>query len=146
MIQRIQTVFLVVVLLAFAALFKFPFAESDVASQGFMADNNYDIFDNIFLMVLAGLGVLISLIAIFLFRNRVLQLKLSYLAVVLSILVVIVAIVLFYNEAQTIMKSNQRITDSAGLYMPAVSTLFGILAARFIGKDEKTIRSMDRLR
>lgn len=146
MIQRLQTIFLFLAFMAFAALFQFPFAVSDVKSAGFLTDLDYDIFDNIFLIVLSSLGGLSALVAIFLFRNRVLQLKLSYLVIVLSVLVLVVAAVLFYNEAKNLIESKGEIKDSIALYMPFVSIVFAILAARFIGRDEKTVRSMDRLR
>lgn len=146
MIQRLQTVFLFLAFLAFVALFQFPFAVSDVKSNGFLADMDYDVFDNVFLIVLSALGGVIALTAIFLFKNRVLQLKLSYLVIVLSVLVLVVAIVLFYNEAKNLIGNKGEIEDSLALYMPFASILFAVLAARFIGKDEKTVRSMDRLR
>ena len=92
------------------------------------------------------MGGLSALVAIFLFRNRVLQLKLSYLVIVLSVLVLVVAAVLFYNEAKNLIESKGEIKDSIALYMPFVSIVFAILAVRFIGRDEKTVRSMDRLR
>ena len=146
MIQRIQTVFLVLAFLTFIAIFQFPFAVSEVQSAGFLADMDYDVFDSEFLIVLTGLGGLTALIAIFLFKNRVIQLKLSYLIIVFSVLLLVVAVVLFYNEAKNLIENKGEISDSIALYMPFLSMIFAVLAARFIGRDEKTVRSMDRLR
>lgn len=145
MIQRIQTIFLFLAALAFAALFQFPFAISDVANSGFLADKDFDIYDNEVLMILAGLGGLIAFVAIFLFKNRPLQIRLSYLVIILGVLLLVVASVLFYNEATVVFEKSQ-INDSLGLYMPVLGLIFGFLAARFIGKDEKIVRSADRLR
>jgi len=145
MIQRIQSIFLFLAALAFIALFKFPFAISDITNSGFLADKDFDVYDNPILMILAGLGAVIALVAIFFFKNRPLQIRLSYLTIILGVLLVIVAVVLFYNEASAIFEKSQ-INDSLGLYMPLLSFIFGLLAARFIKKDEDLVRSSDRLR
>jgi hypothetical protein len=42
--------------------------------------------------------------------------------------------------------SNVGIETQAGLFMPALSVLMLILASVFINKDEKLVRSSDRLR
>jgi glucan phosphoethanolaminetransferase (alkaline phosphatase superfamily) len=146
MIQRLQTVFLFLAFLAFGLLFKYPFAGSEIQSAGFLADKQYNIFDNIFLIVLTSVGGLIALSAIFLFKNRILQLRFSNLSIVINILILIVAVVLFYNEAKNLLDNNGEIFDAAGLYMPFAGILFGILASVYIKKDEKIVRNMDRLR
>ncbi len=145
MIQRIQTVFLLLAAISFFLLFQFPFAVSDIANPGFLEDKDFDIFDNIVLVVLTALGGLIALIAIFLYKNRPLQIRLSYLIIILGIILVLVAAVLFYNEAANIM-DKVGISDGLGLFMPVLAFIFGFLAARFIRKDEKIVRSADRLR
>jgi len=147
MIQRIQTVFLLLAALAFLALFQFPFAVSDVANPGFLSDKVFNIFDSPVLMVLTALGGLLSLIAIFLFKNRPLQVRLTYLTIIFGVLLIVAVVVLFLNEdnSQQIIDKGQ-ISDSLGLYMPVLGLIFGFLAARFISKDEKIVRSADRLR
>ena len=145
MIQRIQTVFLLLAAIAYFLLFQFPFAVSDIANPGFLADKVFDIFDNIVLVVLTALGGLIALIAIFLYKNRPLQIRLSYLVIIVGILLILVAGVLFYNESANIM-DKVGISDGLGLFMPVLAFIFGFLAARFIRKDEKLVRSADRLR
>lgn len=145
MIQRIQSIFLLLSALAFLALFQFPFAVSDIANTGFLADKDFDVYDHPALLILAGLGALIALIAIFLYKNRPLQIRLSYLVIIMGVLILIVASVLFYNEAAAIYEK-AKIDDHIGLYMPILSLILGFVAAKFIRKDEKLVRSMDRLR
>jgi hypothetical protein len=96
-------------------------------------------------LALVVLGGLISVGAIFLYNNRALQIKMSYLTVVLSILLMVVAVLLVFNE-RTSGAGAETITKSAGVAMPVVSLIMSILAARNIKKDENTVRSMDRLR
>jgi len=145
MIQRIQSIFLLLSGVSFFSLFGVPFATSTVAIPNLLSDMIYNVQDSPILMVLCGLGGLLSIAAIFLFNNRPLQLKMSYLAIVVSILLPLVAFLLLFNE-QTFTTQSDKINDAFGLYLPFISLILSILAARFIGKDENTVRSMDRLR
>jgi hypothetical protein len=146
MIQRIQTIFLVLMAMVLALIFVFPFASSNIATSGFLSDKKFDVSDNPLLMVLAVVGVLASVVAIFLFKNRIFQLRLNYLAMVAAVLVLIAAIVLFYNEAKMVFDKNQKISDSFGLYLPFISLVLGYFAAKYIRRDEKVVKDMDRLR
>ena len=145
MIQRIQSIFLLLSGISFFSLFGLPFATSTVAIPNLFSDLVYNIQDSPILLVLTILGGIISVGAIFLFNNRGLQVRLSYLATVTSILLLIVALLLVYNE-RTTDAGAETITEGFGIALPILSLIFSILAARYIGKDEYTVRSMDRLR
>ncbi len=145
MIQRIQSIFLLLSGIAFFSLFMVPFATSEVAIPQLFNDLVYNIQDSPILLGLCILGGLVSIGSIFLFNNRVLQLKMTYVATVFSILLPLVAILLIYNEG-TGGANADKIEDKLGIYLPLVSLVFSILAGRYIGKDENTVRSMDRLR
>jgi len=145
MIQRIQSIFLLLSGIAFFSLFMVPFATSDVVIPQLFNDLVYNIQDSPILLGLCILGGLISIVAIFLYNNRPLQLKMTYVATVFSILLPLVVILLIYNEG-TSGANADKIDDKLGIYLPFVSLVFSILAARSIGKDENTVRSMDRLR
>jgi formate hydrogenlyase subunit 3/multisubunit Na+/H+ antiporter MnhD subunit len=109
------------------------------------SDMVYNIQDSPILLTLCILGGLISLGAIFLYNNRGLQLKLSYVSTVLSILLPLVAVLLVYNEGTTSTQVD-KINDGIGIYLPIAGLIFSLLAARYIRKDENIVRSMDRLR
>lgn len=145
MIQRIQSIFLLLAGIAFFSLFVFPFATSTVAIPHIFDDMVYDITDNMLLIILTVLGGAISLVAIFLYNNRSVQVKLSNLVMVLSILLIILALLLVLNEGTTD-RGADTITESAGIGMPILSLIFSALASRFIKKDDHTVKSMDRLR
>lgn len=145
MIQRIQSIFLLLSGISFFSLFGLPFATSTVAIPNLFSDLVYNIQDSPILLVLTILGGIISVGAIFLFNNRGLQVRLSYLATVTSILLLIVALLLVYNERTTDVGA-ETITEGFGIALPILSLIFSVLAARYIGKDENTVRSMDRLR
>lgn len=145
MIQRIQSIFLLLCSASFFGLFGLPLATSSVSLPQLFADMVYSISDNVILLVLCILGGVVSLGAIFLYNNRGLQLKMSYLAIVLSILLPLTAFLLVFNEG-TGSANADKINDAPGMYLPLAGLLFSVLAARYIQKDENTVRSMDRLR
>lgn len=145
MIQRIQSIFLLLSGISFFSLFGLPFATSTVAIPALFSDMVYNIHDHVILMVLAVIGGLVSLVSIFLYNNRGLQARLSYLVTVVSILLLTVAFLLVFNE-RTPGDGAETISEGAGIAMPILGLIFSVLAARYIGKDENTVRSMDRLR
>jgi uncharacterized membrane protein len=145
MIQRIQSIFLLLSSAGFLGLFGLPFATSTQAIPQLLADNVYNVQDSPILMALAGLGGLVCLGAIFLYNNRQLQVKLSYLSIVCAILLIFVTVLLIYNE-RTITDHADSIKDGFGIYLPVLSIVLSIIAGRYIKKDENIVQSMDRLR
>lgn len=146
MIQRIQTIFLFLAALGFGGMYWLPFATSPQADASLFADLSYNLQDHIILLILAGLGGVASLAAIFLFKNRQTQLRVSYLAIIAVILLIVVGVLLFLNSTQASTLTATSIEDAAGTYLIPVIMALLYLAIRFINKDEKTVRSMDRLR
>lgn len=145
MIQRIQTIFLALVSGTFAGQFLLPFASSQKTEQVFFEDALYNVQDHIGLLIITGLGILVAMGAIFLYNNRSLQLRLTYVTIVMAILLPILAVWLFFNAGNQMTEGNG-VDDGFGLYLPLLGVVFGGLAARFIKKDEKLVKSMDRLR
>jgi len=149
MIQRIQSLFLFLAAASAFALFGLPFASmpeplaADVQSPIF-ADGVYNIMDHIGTMVLFGLAGALALVSIFLFNNRKLQMSLSRFAIIANIIGFILAIVLFFNERESM--GAQDPDDQLGVYLPILFIVFALLALRFISKDEHLVKSMDRLR
>lgn len=144
MIQRIQSIFLLLGGGTMGALFGLPFATSKPTNDQFLSDGQYNIFDNPLLIVFTSIAILLAIGAIFLYNNRNLQKKLSLFSLIISILLPVLAILLFYKEAEKI--GTDLINDGLGLYVPILGVIFLGLAIRFIGKDEKLVKSMDRLR
>ena len=147
MIQRIQSIFLLLAAGSAFGLFALPFASTDqaVAASANFSDQLYTIQDHIGLLVLFGLAGVLALVSIFLFNNRKNQLMVGRFAFIANIIGLILAIVLYYNDSDKIAE-NVLIDDGLGLYLPLLFMVFALLAFRFINKDEKLVRSMDRLR
>lgn len=144
MIQRIQSLFLLLSSAAFWSEFGLPFATTDKASPGVLSDMIYNIQDSPILIGLTVIGGLITLGAIFAFNNRGLQKRLTYIGIVMSILLPLVACLLIFNERTG--EANGVITEGLGIYPPILALIFAVLAGRYIGKDDKLVKSMDRLR
>jgi hypothetical protein len=144
MIQRIQSIFLFLAAGAFGSLFAIPFAISDVATAGFLSDKVYSVTDHPVLLGLAILGTLLALFALFQYQNRKRQRRISILVIIMGILLPVAAFFLFMGYAQQL--PSEQVQDQAGLYVPLFAILFGGLANYFIGKDDKLVKSMDRLR
>ncbi|MBK9044324.1 MAG: DUF4293 family protein [Saprospiraceae bacterium] len=145
MIQRIQSLFLLLTSAGFFSLLKFPFATSDTSIPDLMKDNMYTIQDHIILLILTTVGGLLALALIFLYSNRALQLKLNNVLIIFSILLPLLAFLLIYNEGTAMIQSAQ-INDGPGLYILGAILLFSVLSLMYIKKDKQLVESMDRLR
>lgn len=146
MLQRIQTVFLLLAFAAFTMLFLLPFATSDSPGTNLMADKVFNIQDHAILLTLCSAGALLAIVNIFKYNNRNTQVRLNYLLIVIAILLIVLSFVLFLQEGEEWLNTAQ-VEDQAGAYMPFSAILFAALANYFIKKDEKKIRSAyDRLR
>ena len=156
MIQRIQTLFLFIVFGLSLAAFFFPianFLSSPVytVELGVLGIKEYAAYDvewpnTILLPIVLGLTGLIAFATIFLYKRRKLQVRLIRFDLLLNI--IYLALIFFYYvpELETLTQTSADYIREAGIYIPIVSVLFLILANRFIVKDEKLIRSADRLR
>lgn len=146
MIQRIQSVFFLLAGGLYLSLFAVPFAETDkpVAQSAFLNDAAYSVKDHVALMAAFAVAGVLSIAAIFLFKNRSLQMRLAVFATIAAIVGSILTVVLFMQEGLN--KSKEAIDDGLGAYMAIAALVFTLLAYRFVNKDEKLVRSADRLR
>ena len=149
MIQRIQSIFLLLATGALGGQFKLPYlqtaAEDPARSLPALADGVLNPLDNPGLLGLTALAAVISFVAIFLFKNRSLQARLSMVAAAIGVmLLVLVAFTTKTTLDQTPTGGNAQL--AFGLALPVLALLFNWLAARAIRKDEALVRSMDRLR
>jgi hypothetical protein len=94
----------------------------------------------IFIVLIGSLAI----ICIFLFKKRKLQFRLSVLGVIFSLAFLFVE----YLMVEDFKKTNNILSGSyqPGALLPVIMIIFFILAARGIYKDEKLVKSVDRLR
>jgi len=147
MIQRIQTIFLVLAAAGIFGVFALPFVtipEAIPTSQVY-ADADYDVQDHVMMLILFVLSGLLTAGAIFLFNNRPLQTKVTLFGLIANILALVATVALFFNTSDEVANPDN-LNDGFGIYLPVVALIFSFLAMRFIKKDEKLVRSADRLR
>ena len=143
MIQRIQSIFLALAALCTFGQFGTDAAETPapVAGSSVFGDAELTVFDSPLLIGgVIGAGLLLAG-AIFVFRNRKLQVTLGTVAIILTVAYAAYGGVLW----QTDPASEQSYFD-LGVTLPPLAVLFSILAIRYIKKDERLVRSADRLR
>jgi hypothetical protein len=142
MIQRKQTIWLLLAALAIFLTLKFSFYSGTLLNTGTLVSK--DLFDslvatdNFLIMVLTcalGSAVVIN---IFLFKNRTLQFRICIIAVLVEALIIF----LYYRQTKLYTKGTLDIW--AIFHLVAVVAL--ILAANGIYKDEKLIKDSNRLR
>lgn len=135
MIQRIQTIWLLLAATASLLSLKFSFYSGIKENNVFTQLNGLSVFA---LLILSVAVALLALATIFLFKNRKLQMQLSLLGFLLQV----IAVVVYFLEIKKFVEGNYALTAVLTLMIP----VFFILAWMGIRKDEKLIKSMDRLR
>jgi hypothetical protein len=136
MIQRVQSIWLFI-----ASALSFLTLKLSFYSGSFLQDNLYHQLngtDNILLMIATiALGVL-SLLNIFLYKTRVIQLRLCIIGILLDLLL----LYLYFREIANYSQGTYSITAAAHLLI-LIALIF---SARGISKDEKIVKDSDRLR
>ena len=130
MIQRIQTVYLFFVFCLMVILAFIPFSLSSSFLMGF----NTGYFTAI---------AISTIITIFLYKKRIWQIKICY--AVLLLLVLIYAFNFIFDRQLLPLSEFFRHTRLTFVF-PFIACILVYLAIRGIKKDEKLIRSLDRLR
>lgn len=157
MLQRIQTIWLFLAALVILGLFLFPYVNYiDLVGLGkrititgeFGAVNNEVIKKESYILQTIATIVLaiIPLFIIFQFRNRKFQLKLIYAEMVLIVLFMVWLLV---SASNTLSLINQNIgfqNIGVGFFLLPIAIVLLVMASNGVRKDEKLIKSADRLR
>jgi len=148
--QRIQTVFLVIVIIAILVTLVFPIWTIDVNGEktvltGFylLKGNLYQYSPYVVTAMLAIASATLSLIEITRFKSRMTQMKMGALN---SFFLVGVIISSYYFSNQLSKSLGTGGQYGLGMWLPGIAVLANLLANRFIRKDEKLVRDSNRLR
>jgi hypothetical protein len=153
MIQRIQTVYLIIASALMVFLLFMPIAEFirladevvfELTFRGLLSDVNEKINFNSFpLSILMVFCLTLLLVTIFLFKKRMLQIRLS---VFNAVLLVGLQGLQFYYVKTAAYALNGTSSYTLFFVFPIVSAILVFLALRAIARDEALVRSLDRLR
>jgi peptidoglycan/LPS O-acetylase OafA/YrhL len=141
MIQRIQSVWLFLAGVAGLLTYKLPIW------TGILQDGSLKNFlgnENLLYFAANIATVLLAFVAIFLFKNRPLQKNMAWLGFLLSI--VLIALEVYIANSYETELNLQQSSWKFGAIMPLLMIIFFFLAVQGIRKDEKLIKSLDRLR
>ena len=177
MIQRKQSLFLLLAVCVMAMMFMFPLATftanapRGVQVEGelnLIAKDNPQLMDEILngetvhmnqkeyikiwpLMVLTIASALLALVSIFLYKNRVTQMRVVSVAFILGVvnifLIFIWAVDAYIKNVTTPMACTDiKTTYGLGMWCAMIGVVLLFLAQRAIKKDEEKVRAADRLR
>jgi hypothetical protein len=138
MIQRIQSVWLLLASILDAITFRFPFYNGDSLKDTLPTPVDLNAQTTFWLTLVTVITGGLAFVSIFLFNNRKLQLRLTYAGLFLSVLL----LVLYFLELQNFSKGSIALWC---LFYFAIFLCY-LLAARGIISDQKLVKSLDRLR
>ena len=147
MIQRIQTVYLIISVLLLSLLFFLPIADIALDGMIYLFDFrgislNGTLHTNGYLVsILIGIVIILHGIAIFSYQNRIRQMRL----IVFAVLLMLGLVGLFYFFTYYSYPGAQ-VSFKISAVFPTISIILDYLAIRAIKKDEALIRSIDRIR
>jgi len=96
------------------------------------------------LTIMNSVIIILTGITIFKFKNRILQIKLNRFNILLIVMLVVG--ILFGYPQWMLSQTDADVTYNYSACLPLISIVFLFLANTYIGKDEKLVRSADRLR
>jgi hypothetical protein len=154
MIQRIQTVYLFLAVIALVLFNIFPYwqasgqpdgevvkllsyaLQTGTVEQPQFAFGLYTVVGGV-----AAIGIILLIIEIFSYKNRLTQMRI---AIGISFLMSLNLVLMTFLVVD--LQKEYEGTFGLGIFVFALAMLLNILARRFIQKDEKLVKSVDRLR
>ncbi|MEM9325416.1 MAG: DUF4293 domain-containing protein [Bacteroidota bacterium] len=164
MIQRIQTVFLLLTALTLIAALFFPiWSEVNPERTEQVELNVYELRyeqlnpdgstgeiisrkDTYYISLFLFAGAIVAFISIFQYKNRLRQIQLGALNSLIIGGSIIFTWFVYINPADLVVDPTQQGKFEVSFYLPLVALLLNSFANRFIRRDEKLVRSADRLR
>ena len=166
MIQRIQSIYLLLAFLCMTLLLFFPIfsveassVNGDVVLKAVVDQNGVngaDLKEGSFPLYLVYITLaLFSVACIFLYKNRPRQLMITRINLILHLLLIVGIYVFYFFGAGFVEEGVKNLTEKettvifymeAGFFILIPSFAFVILAIRGIKRDENLVKSLDRLR
>ena len=160
MIQRPQSILLAIVailyaVIAFAPLWTITIEPSTVLLNATNATLTSTVGNeiveeksnsNVYLLAVCACGFILSIVTIFLFKNRPLQAKISAANTLIIAILLSLATFVAIPQAQELIMTQDQGSFEWGFYLTAAIIILNFLANKLIRKDEALVRSVDRIR
>ena len=153
MIQRIQTLYLVVSLICTGIFYFAPFGHLvgtdlkeipvSISSSNFTANDKVIEYSLLPMVIMFSIINLTTLVTIFMFKKRMLQIRFTIFNVIMQIGSFGM---LFYYLTDISKKIGLDYTTGIMIIFPLIASILSFLAMRAIAKDEALVRSVSRLR
>ena len=156
MIQRVQSVYLLLVTVLMSFLLLRPYAEVNLADghtlifrvlkiTNFASAQTWETYrTTIVLCILVIISGLVSFLNIFLFGNRVIQMRVCFVNTLLLIIVALIMLV-YYTSIQHVLPHIHS-AFRLGSIFPVMSIILNFMAYRAIHQDELLVDSYNRIR
>lgn len=141
MIQRIQSLFLILVDIVLVVLLFVPYASMTMVTEMPSPVQEYTLIDNPGLLVGQVVLGILATVTMVMFTNRKLQMKLCFVGVVISL---VFTLLLAYNSIFPMTGAHW--TIEPGTYVSLANPVLFLLARNFIMRDENLVKSTDRIR
>jgi len=147
MLQRIQTIYILVAELLVASLLKLKLADISVngdlmelAAKGIFKGEEM-VFNGLPLLIFIGIITLLHIVIILLYKKRILQIRILVFTIIL--LLGLFAMFFYFTYSGF---DGAKVAFKIPVAFPVVAVILDWLAIRAIGKDEALVRSLDRIR
>jgi hypothetical protein len=152
MLQRIQTVYILLVVVLMAALTFFPLAVFQSGDTFYKLDifqltnlaQSSESYPTWWMFVLTEIIAIVGVIALYKYKNRILQIRLCVFNAIMLICYYALFGFTVYIVKQALPEAS--LSVKFALSFPLISLILDYLAIRNIGADEILVRSLDRLR
>lgn len=147
MLQRIQTVYLLISAILLSMLYRFPLADISAGSEIFLFNINgifkgsEKLINGLPLISFLSLIILLHVFVIFSYKKRIRQMRVLGFTIILLIGLFGLFFYFAYGGFEGATTSFK-----IPVSFPLIAAILDYLAIRNIGKDEALIRSVDRLR
>ena len=158
MIQRVQSIYLLLATLAGLMTFFLSYAHFDADGAKVAEYAMFGVFNvqsemlemtgpySFPVWIFGALAVIVPFLTIFLYKNRPMQLRLAHLASLMNLGYVVYLFFAVDAINEQVFDNSLRVLHQAGFYMPVIAIVFCFLGVRGIKRDEALIKSLDRIR
>ena len=147
MVQRIQTVFMLVAAFLLGMLFTNPLAEISAGAEVYVFNikgiykEAERVISSLPLLVFLSLILVLHVFVIFSYKNRIRQMRILTFTIILML--GLFGLFFYFSHATF---EGETVSYKISVALPLVAAILDFLAIRNIGKDEALVRSVDRLR
>ena len=151
MIQRIQSLYLFLAAVALGLVFFFPLANlsntQDLIIFNLSGFSKFSVLEKVTtlpLMILNAITILLTLDVIREYKKRPLQIRLIRAALMLNLIFIALLYFVYCDHLANMIKMT--VNYEIGSVFPLIALIFHVLAMYAINKDERLIKSIDRIR